>query len=144
LLSGKHTDLNTVKKGRFTNNPNYLPRFYDQANFQAVQLIRDQCENEGISMVEATYRWLFVHSALDETDGVLLGASSLQQLGQNLNACSVAARHDGTLSDDMVRVFDEAWEITKNSPFPYWRSFSSDMPDRENLNQGASYQAVKK
>jgi len=28
-------------------------------------------------------------------------------------------------------------------PFPYWRSYSADMPDKDNLDQGASYNAAK-
>lgn len=143
LLAGKHHDLDKVQKGRFKDNPNYLPRFYTPANFEAVDLIRKACDEEGISMVEATYRWLLRHSALRETDGVLLGASSVKQLDENLEACT-AAREKGPLSDETLKAFDEAWKITKDGAFPYWRSFSADMPNRETLDQGAAYEASKK
>ena len=62
------------------NNQNYLPRFYTAANLKAVHIIRRACQEAGdISMVEATYRWLLLHSALRAEcgDGVLLGASSM-------------------------------------------------------------------
>ena len=39
-------------------------------------------------MVAATYAWLLNYSALREADGVLLGASSLEQLDACLDACS--------------------------------------------------------
>lgn len=146
LLTGKHKSLNEVSTGRFKNNDNYLPRFYTSSNFEAIELIRKQCETEGISMVEATYRWLLLHSKLDvstNNDGFLLGASSIGQLDENLNACQ-AAIDKGTLSDEMIKVFDDAWEITKkDQPFPYWRSYSLDMPNRESLDPGASYNANK-
>ena len=142
LLSGKHRTLEDVAQGRFKNNENYLPRFYTAANFEAIELIRQQCETDNISMVEATYRWLLCHSALSETDGLLLGASSLSQLDQNLEACKAAAEKDG-LSQDMLTAFDKAWQITKYGAFPYWRSYSSDMPNREALDPGASYNAAK-
>lgn len=142
LLTGKHLSKDDVAQGRFKNNENYLPRFYTEANFEALSLIRTQCETDKISMVEATYRWLLRHSALSETDGFLLGASSLAQLDQNLAACMAAATKED-LSLNMLSAFDRAWELTKEGAFPYWRSYSSDMPNREALDPGASYNAVK-
>jgi aflatoxin B1 aldehyde reductase len=144
LLTGKHKEGpgESVAPGRFKNNENYLPRFYTAANFEALGLIRDQCDTDGISMVEATYRWLLRHSSLGATDGLLLGASSLDQLEQNLQACMAAAEKD-SLSPDLLTAFDKAWELTKTGAFPYWRSYSSDMPNRESLDPGASYNAAK-
>jgi aflatoxin B1 aldehyde reductase len=150
MLTGKHTDPdpNRAQSGRFKNNPNYLPRFYTPSNFQAVDRIRDACRREGIPMVEATYRWMLRHSALSGSDGLLLGASSVPQLDQNLRACAAAASQGGggggALPDSVLAAFDEAWSLTRDAAFPYWRSYSSDMPGRESLNPGASYEAAKK
>ena len=142
LLTGVHKSETPVA-GRFKDNQNYLPRFYTAENRKAVELIRKACEKEGISMVEASYRWLLRHSALRPSkDGILLGASSLAQLDENLASCAAAAEK-GPLSDELLAAFDEAWRITKAGAFPYWRSYSSDFPNRENLDQGASY-TVKK
>jgi len=143
LLTGKHTDPDKAVKGRFKNNKNYLPRFYTKSNFEALELIRGACDEAGITLVEATFRWLLRHSALKEGDGVLLGASSLKQLGQNLDACAAASRK-GPLPDLVLDAFEKAWILTKPGSFPYWRSYSKDMPGRENLDQGASYDAIKK
>ena len=142
LLTGKHLRPDEVVKGRFKDNPNYLPRFYTPANFEALNIIRAACEKEGISMVEATYRWLIRHSSLTATDGILLGASSLEQLDENLEACLAGGSKDG-LSDEIIQAFDKAWKLTREGAFPYWRSYSSDMPNRDALDQGASYQAAK-
>lgn len=143
LLAGKHTSPKEVTEGRFKDNQNYLPRFYTDANFQAIELIRKACDKEGITMVEATYRWLLRHSKLQaESDGVLLGASCLAQLDQNLKACNAAAEK-GPLSQDVLASFDQGWELTKTGAFPYWRSYSSDFPNRESMDQGAFY-TVKK
>ena len=144
MLTGKHKDLDNVAKGRFKKNQNYLPRFYTSANFKAIQLIQEQCEKDKISMIEATFRWLLCHSSLTaDFDGFLLGASSLKQLDENLAACRVAAEDSPPLSPEMLTIFDKAWELTRDGAFPYWRSYSSDMPGRETLDQGASYQASK-
>ena len=142
-MTGKHKELDSVTKGRFKKNQNYLPRFYTAANFEAIQLIQEQCEKDQISMVEATFRWLLCHSSLTAEDGFLLGASSLQQLDQNLAACTAAAESASSLSPELLAAFDKSWELTRDGAFPYWRSYSSDMPNRETLNQGASYQASK-
>ncbi|VEU36166.1 unnamed protein product [Pseudo-nitzschia multistriata] len=144
LLTGKHNDVETVVKGRFKKNQNYLPRFYTPANFAAIQLIQEQCKKDEISMVDATFRWLLCHSSLvADFDGILLGASSLDQLDENLAACKQAAQSTSPLSPELLVAFDRAWELTKEGSFPYWRSYSLDMPDRNTLDQGASYQANK-
>lgn len=145
LLTGKHSQAEdgTVAEGRFRDNPNYLPRFYTDANFAAVEMVRKACDEEGITMVEATYRWLLRHSCLGAEDGLLLGASSLEQLDQNLKGCN-AAKEKGPLPESILKAFEGAWNLTQDAPFPYWRSYSSDMPGRESLDQGASYSATKK
>ena len=150
LLTGKHKredlETNLVKKGRFQNNQNYLPRFFTHSNFDALHIIQSACDNEGISLIEASFRWLLCHSSLraEKKDGIVLGFSSMAQLDENLNGCQ-AAITSNPLSKDILKAFDEAWCIVKEKgcAFPYWRSYSSDMPDRENLDHGASYSANK-
>ena len=142
LLAGKHKQDGDVLKGRFKNNQNYLPRFYTDSNFEALTLLRSTCEEAGVSLIEATFRWLLCHSALGEHDGVLLGASSMDQLKENLAACSAASQKDA-LPDTVLQAFDKAWELTEEGAVAYWRSYSADMPDRDSLPQGASYAAKK-
>ena len=147
LLTGKHKRGQTVQKGRFKDNQNYLPRFYTDLNFDAVESISHACDEAGISMVEATYRWMLCHSALQETDGLLLGASSIKQLLENLEACEKASNLAlGPLPNNVLEAMSSAWDTytSKGDPFPYWRSYSADMPNRDALDQGASYSATKK
>ena len=146
LLTGKHTRTapGDAMKGRFKDNPNYLPRFYTKENFDAIELIQTACDEEDISILDATFKWILRHSALGENDGVLLGASSLGQLDQNLKACLDIAMNETPLPDSVLKAFDDAWKITETSAFPYWRSYSSDMPNRESLDHGASYSAALK
>lgn len=70
----------------------------------------------------------------------------MEQLGQNLDACAAAASAEkGPLPDEVVEAFEEAWAITEAAGvFPYWRSYSRDMPNRASLDQGASYEASAK
>jgi len=146
LLTGKHHRSDgDVKEGRFKNNQNYLPRFYTDANFDAVDLIKQACDKEGVTLVDATFRWLLRHSALSHDDGILLGASSIDHLRQNLDACEKATLEGdaGQLSSQILEAFDAAATIAEKDAFPYWRSYSSDMPGRDDMDQGASYSAAK-
>jgi len=152
LLTGKHhTQTQTrirpqlVQDGRFKDNPNYLPRFYTDANFEAVQLIKTACDHEGVTLVDATFKWLLRHSALGIHDGILLGASSVSQLRQNLDACLAATDEgDEGLSDDIIQAFDDASKLAEVDAFPYWRSYSKDMPGRDDMDHGASYSSGTK
>merc|ERR1712176_323660 len=139
LLTGKHKPGGDVLPGRFKDNPNYLPRFYTDAGFNALDGIRKACENHGIEMVPATYAWMLRHSQLDASkgDGLLLGASSMAQLEENLTACTGCA----ALPTPVVDAFNRAWELCADGAFPFWRSYSRDQPGRESLHPGASYQA---
>lgn len=142
MLTGKHRPGVEVMAGRFKDNPNYLPRFYTEGNFKATERIREACSQHGLGMVQATYAWMLRHSVLDagKGDGVLLGASSLEQLEENLAACSVPV----DLPAPVLEAFNEAWATCKESAFPYWRSYSKDQPGREALPPGAAYNASKK
>jgi aflatoxin B1 aldehyde reductase len=144
MLTGKHKSSSDVFPGRFKNNPNYLPRFYTEPNFRAVVAIEQACQEANLTMVAATYAWLLCHSQLSASagDGLLIGASSLAQLEENLTACHSAS----TLPAAVASAFDTAWEITGGAvtSFPYWRSYSRDQPGREVLPPGASYSATKK
>eukprot|EP00928_Gymnodinium_smaydae_P045290 TRINITY_DN30211_c0_g1_i1.p1 TRINITY_DN30211_c0_g1~~TRINITY_DN30211_c0_g1_i1.p1 ORF type:complete len:376 (-),score=49.59 TRINITY_DN30211_c0_g1_i1:145-1272(-) len=139
MLTGKHHQGGEVMGGRFKNNPNYLPRFYTEDNFKAVEGIRSACEAHGLELVPATYAWLLRHSKLDASkgDGLLLGASTVAQLDENLAACTSSS----VLPEPVVTAFDAAFDICKSGAFPYWRSYSRDQPGRETLHPGASYTA---
>jgi len=159
LLTGKYSESmfedENVPKGRFKGNKNYLPRFYTKRNFEAVNIIRKACRSSDVRMVDATYKWLLMHSALDANygDGVLIGASSLSQLDANLKACYSCDSdlNNVPLPENVIDAFDKAWymmstkEIIYESDelFKYWRSYSADMPNRNNLDHGASYNANK-
>lgn len=64
-------------------------------------------------------RWVVHHSALrikNGRDGVIIGVSSYFQLEGNLNDLE-----KGPLPDEVVKVLDEAWLITKATTPNYWQ-----------------------
>ena len=121
LLTGKYGSFDeTPPEGRFTHRKNYQERYWKKSFFDAVCLIKTEAEKQNISMIAATYRWLGYHSMLSEkrNDAVLIGASKLTHLQQNMKAME-----DGPLPDTMIDVFQEAWQITKGDSPEYFRLY---------------------
>lgn len=121
MLSGKHKDYaSTPEPGRFSRLKSYRERYWNISYFEAVNMIRDVCLKEDIQMAEAAYRWLVHHSLLREEleDGIIIGASSLQQLKSNMEFSS-----KGQLPDSIISAMDEAWRIAKPESPSYFKFF---------------------
>lgn len=118
LLTGRYGKFEeTPADGRFTHRPNYQGRYWKKSFFDAVNVIKMSAEQHGIGPVEATYRWLAYHSMLngDRGDAILIGASKLSHLKQNLEAVKA-----GPLPMDVVEAFEAAWQITKGDSPEYF------------------------
>ncbi len=126
MLSGKHTTFDAAPpEGRFSNNKSYLPRYWKQSYFDVIKQWVQVCEQHGISPPGAAIRWLRHHSDLTATDtenggkqdhGVVLGASSINHLKQNLEAFN-----EGPLPDDIVNALDQGWEQIRPNCIKYFR-----------------------
>jgi aflatoxin B1 aldehyde reductase len=119
MLTGKHQHFEDAPEpGRFARLKSYRDRYWKQSYFDAVDEIRKVCEAEGIPMVEAAYRWLCNHSKMDATkgDGILLGASKITQMEQNM-----AVAQKGELPQSILDVMDAAWEIAKPDSPAYFK-----------------------
>lgn len=62
------------------------------------------CDGANIKLKEATLRWLAHHSILGPEDGIILGASSEEQMQENLLACE-----HGPLPEGVVAAFEDLW-----------------------------------
>lgn len=115
LLTGRYREFEeNPTDGRFTHRPNYQNRYWKKNCFEAVQVIQTAAEKQGITVIEAVYRWLAYHSMLDTErgDGILIGASKISHLMQNMETVQA-----GPLPKEVVEAFEKAWEISKpNSP----------------------------
>jgi len=96
----------------------YRERYWKKEAFGGLEKVAECCQSHSISTAEASIRWMYSHSALKDNDGVILGASSLEQLKDNLNAVSKVKE---PLPNDIVEAFDEAWAVFKPSCPPYFR-----------------------
>ena len=118
LLTGRYgAYTDAPADGRFTHRPNYRNRYWKESFFAALKIIQAACEKQGITTVEGVYRWLAHHSMLDPQrgDAILIGASKLSHLKQNM-----AAAEAGPLPDDTVRAFETAWTAVKGDSPEYF------------------------
>lgn len=119
MLTGRYrTKEDVPEDGRFAVRPNYRNRYWKDSYFQAICSIASACDAEGIPMAEASLRWLANHSMLSESrgDAVIVGASRLSQLEQNLRALEA-----GPLPPSIVDAFGGAWSLTSADAPEYYR-----------------------
>ena len=115
LLTGRYGKFEDAPTdGRFTHRPGYQNRYWKKSYFDAVEILKDACGKEGITTVEAAYRWLAYHSMLKEErgDGIIIGASKLNHLKQNMETIKA-----GPLPRSILDAFEQAWDLCrKDSP----------------------------
>jgi aflatoxin B1 aldehyde reductase len=122
MLTGKYSSFDDKPQdGRFALRKTYLGRYWKKSFFDAVVIIREACAVHNMPMAEAALRWLAYHSKLRNTrgDAIIIGASRLSQLDQNISAVE-----KGALPDDVVDAFKKAWSVSKaESPeyFTYYK-----------------------
>lgn len=121
LLTNKYSGKDRIlKAGRFTNRPNYQQRYWKDSYFEAIDQIKKTCEKYEMNIIEASYRWLANHSMLNAQrgDAIIIGASRLEQLEQNM-----AAIQKGTLPEEIVSVIESAWKICKADAPEYFKYY---------------------
>jgi 1-deoxyxylulose-5-phosphate synthase len=102
LLTGKHNAAEPMRGSRFDKNKMYLDRYWHEDDFSAVEAVRDIAQKSGRSMVSLALCWLLHHTSIQ---CVILGASKLEQLEQNL-----AAAKEGPLDSETLAALDKVWE----------------------------------
>ncbi len=101
LLTGKQQRDAPLKGTRFDGNQMYLSRYWHAEDFDAVGELLDIARKAGRSPVSLALNWLLRHTPID---CVILGASKLEQLDQNLKAME-----EGPLAADTVSACDQVW-----------------------------------
>ncbi|KAG5952308.1 hypothetical protein E4U57_006244 [Claviceps arundinis] len=124
LFSGKVKSKDMVpESGRFsdvssTQGANYRKRYFRQSTFEAMQIVETAVEAHGLTMIETALRWMTHHSKLNVlkgNDGILIGVSSAEQLGSNLDYLE-----KGPLPEEVVKALDKAWRVSKADCTDYW------------------------
>lgn len=122
MLTDKYSGKDKVlKEGRFINRPNYQQRYWKESYFCAADRLKEICADHNINIVNASYRWLAFHSMLNagRGDAVIIGASRLSQLEQNMSALK-----DGPLPEKVVTAFEHAWNICRPDAPEYFKYYT--------------------
>ncbi|KAK7054935.1 hypothetical protein VNI00_003398 [Paramarasmius palmivorus] len=96
----------------------YRARYLKSGYLDALELLKGVANAHGLRLTEIALRWCQHHSLLTPEDGIILGASSAEQLQQN---CEDSKK--GPLPDEVIRALDEANRlvIASGSSPRYWR-----------------------
>lgn len=85
LLTGKHLPEREPLSGtRFDGNQMYLDRYWHAEYFTAVEELKTIAREAERTLLELSFQWLL---SRPEVDSMILGASRLEQLDENLKAC---------------------------------------------------------
>ena len=102
LLTGKHARGQAPAAGtRFDGNRMYQDRYWHDACFDALEAVAAIAARARLTTIELAFRWLLAQPAVD---CVLLGASRLDQLEENLAACGGPPLEAGVLAE-----CDQVW-----------------------------------
>ncbi len=102
LLTGKHSAQQPVAGSRFDNNKMYLDRYWHAEQLSAVDAVRGISQKSGRSMISLALCWLLHHTSVE---CVILGASKLEQLDQNLKIAN-----EGPLDPQTLTALDQVWQ----------------------------------
>ena len=112
LLTGKHKKGQAPMPGtRFDGNQMYLKRYWHDPYFEAVSEFEQIAKEGGISMVQLALAWLLQQK---QAHCIILGASRLDQLEQNL-----AALETDALSPEQLAACDQVWRKLRG-PTPFY------------------------
>ena len=89
----------------------YRERYLAECQLDSVDAFRDACAEAGVPPVHAALRWLQHHSSLVDGDGIIVGASRLAHLEENLAALASG----DALPQAVVDACDAGWAKIKAS-----------------------------
>ena len=84
----------------------HFKALYDKPSMHtSIKNLENVIKPLGISGIEASLRWICYHSALGEADSVILGASRVGQIEQNVKDIA-----KGPLPQNVVDTIDSIWK----------------------------------
>jgi len=118
LLSGNYNfDTHSNRyAGESTMAVRYRQRYWYQPYFKAIERLKGVAEKHSLSLIEVALRWMVHHSTLQANDGVIIGATAIAHVEEN-----IAALAKGPLPKEIVDEAEEAWKTTKEFCENYWR-----------------------
>jgi aflatoxin B1 aldehyde reductase len=122
FLTGNMAKSTFVERGsRFDpesqQGKRYRARYWNDAYFKALEVIRPAAEKHGLRVADVALRWMTNHSKLgsEYPDAVIIGASSPKHVEQN-----ILDLERGPLPDEVITSLDNAWELVRPITGKYW------------------------
>jgi aryl-alcohol dehydrogenase (NADP+) len=113
LLTGKHQrEEGPVEGTRFQLSSGYYNRYWQEANFDAMEQLLEIAEKAGKKPVALAFQWL---AAQEAVDSIIVGASKMEHLEENLSVW------EGELSEDTLDACDRVWQALRGPYFQYNR-----------------------
>ncbi len=106
LLTGKQSFQKGPAAGtRFDRNPAYLERFWHPEYFEAVEKLKPIARKAGTTLVGLALQWL---TQQDAVDSIIIGASTTEQLEENLLALQGTA-----LDPEVIEACGKVWQALR-------------------------------
>jgi aflatoxin B1 aldehyde reductase len=123
FFTGRYRDLNSQNEPGSRFDPNtaqgkmYRQRYWNEQYFQALEIVEKAAKEAGLTLGECALRWMSHHSQMkkEHGDSVIIGASSVKHLEENLNDLE-----KGPLPDSIVEAMDQAWKTVAADNVKYW------------------------
>jgi aflatoxin B1 aldehyde reductase len=123
LTSRYHRDMKDESvEGRFNpsgmQGKSYRARYWNDAYFDALDLLRPVAKKHGLTEVACALRWMTHHSLLKREfgDGIIIGASSTQQMEENMKLLD----DPEPLPQEVLDALDAGWQKVKPISSKYW------------------------
>mgnify|MGYP000982297095 CR=1 FL=1 len=123
LLTGKYGNQKELpEEGRFALRSSYRERYWNEHMLATASSIASSAVQYGLSAAEAALAWLVNSSMLKTSynDSIIVGASKLTQLEQNLRSLSISE-----IPEDLQNKFENAWDVIKAGSPLYFKSRDS-------------------
>jgi aflatoxin B1 aldehyde reductase len=92
----------------------YAGLYCKETFFSALEAFQNRCKNLNIKPSEVCFSWILNHSQLKEGDAIILGASSIEQLRENLRDSSGVH-----LNADMIQALEDLWKAVESEAPKY-------------------------
>lgn len=113
LLTGKHDRNHYTEGTRFALEKGYATRYWNNQNFDAIDVLKDVAAESGMTMVELSYKWLM---SKPWVTSILCGVSKLSQLEENVTYST-----ETPLSSEIIAKCDSVWPMIHGNYFNYHR-----------------------
>ncbi|KAK4635730.1 Oxidoreductase sirO [Fulvia fulva] len=90
--------------GRYDQMKHFKNMYVNDLSLELHDMLSEACAREDVTVKAAALRYLAHHSALRDEDGIILGASSQEQMEENLAACEAEK-----LPGSIVSAFELLW-----------------------------------